>query len=98
MKGIYQNKGFSLMMMAAAMLSLDTPNSNTKNKKTSIDDIDFTPKKSPLPKGCKEYSFNQDGNFTTIESEIIFKCVAISEKSAIKKYNRFSIKHKKPLT
>ena len=73
-------------MMAAAMLSLDTSNSNTI--KTSIDDIDFTPKKSPIPKGCKEYSFNQDGNFTTIESEIVFKCIAISEKSAIKKYNR----------
>lgn len=84
----HQNKGFSLMMMAAAMLSLDTPNSNTKNKKTSIDDIDLTPKKSPIPKGCKEYSFNQDGKFTTIESEIVFKCVAINEKSAIKKFNR----------
>jgi hypothetical protein len=80
------NKNFTSIMMAAAMLSLDTSNSNTI--KTSIDDIDFTPKKSPIPKGCKEYSFNQDGNFTTIESEIVFKCIAISEKSAIKKYNR----------
>jgi hypothetical protein len=81
-------KNFTSIMMAAAMLSLDTSNSNTINKKTSIDDIDFTPKKQPIPKGCREYCFNQDGNFTTIESEIVFKCVAISEKSAIKKYNR----------
>ena len=88
----HQNKGFSLMMMAAAMLLSDTPIGN--NKKTSIDDIDLTPKKSPIPKGCKEYSFNQDGKFTTIESEIVFKAVAISEKSAIKKYNRSISKQK----
>jgi hypothetical protein len=89
-------KNFTSIMMAAAMLSLDTSNSNTI--KTSIDDIDFTPKKSPIPKGCKEYSFNQDGNFTTIESEIVFKCVAISEKSAIKKYNRSISKQKQNAT
>jgi hypothetical protein len=78
-------KGLGSIMMAAAMLSLDTPLRNTK--KTSIDDIDFNPKKPPIPKGCKEYFFNQEGKFSTIESEIVFKCVAVNDKSAIKKFN-----------
>jgi hypothetical protein len=38
-------------------------------------------------KGCKEYFFNKEGKFSTIESEIVFKCVAVNDKSAIKKFN-----------
>lgn len=43
------------------------------------EDINIKPKNLPPPKGCKEYSFH-DGEFKTI---------AISEKSAIKKYKKW---------
>lgn len=44
----------------------------------------------PIPKGCKEYFFNRDGDFSTekmLKSECVFKCVALNDKSAIRKFN-----------
>jgi hypothetical protein len=44
------------------------------------------------PNGTKEYWFNQQGEFSTTgmkRDEIAFKCVAINDKNAIRKFNRF---------
>lgn len=51
----------------------------------------------PIPKGCKEYFFNQDGDFSTermLKSECVFKCVASNDKTAKKKFDKWN----KPIT
>jgi len=51
----------------------------------------YEPKQNPIPKGAKEYWFNAYGEFSTegmLKTDIVFKCVAISDKSAKKKYER----------
>lgn len=50
------------------------------------------PKESdkPIPKGCKEYFFNHLGEFLNKNDGIYaFKCVAINDKSAIKKFEKW---------
>jgi len=48
------------------------------------------------PKGCKEYFFDKDGNIVECDeshgddSVVIFKCWAINDKNAIRKYQKFS--------
>lgn len=46
-----------------------------------------------IPNGCKEYFFDDFGNFSTTEpkksGEYIFKCIAMNRKIALRKYNRF---------
>ena len=64
-------------LIFAALLESD-PFAGSKQNKTREEDIDFTPKEPPVPKGCKKYSFH--GGFETIAS---------SEKSALKKYNKW---------
>ncbi len=62
-----------------------------------IEGISTTPKQPPIPKGCAEYSFNEDGGFVRMEGEynpmlrvdVVFKCIAANNKSAIKKYNNW---------
>lgn len=52
---------------------------------------EFVPKKEPkkiIPKGCKEFSFyNKEGN--------LFQCIALSEKTAKKKFNKWLKNQKK---
>lgn len=49
-------------------------------------------KDPPPPKGTKEYWFNEDGEFSTShmrKDEVVFKCVAINDKNATKKYEKW---------
>lgn len=71
-------KGLGIIAMAAALMA-DFNAPMDRNSKTSINDIDFTPKQPPIPKGAKRYSF--------YENE--FTCIAINEKSAKKKYEKW---------
>lgn len=50
----------------------------------------------PIPKGCKEYFFNINGVFYSPmrKDECIFKCFAINDKNAIKKFNKFKEQNK----
>lgn len=53
-------------------------------------EIDFTPKQPPTPKGCKEYHFNKNGYWwETKKEDTVFSCIAISRKSAERKFNKF---------
>jgi hypothetical protein len=57
-----------------------------------IEPVIHLPKEKPIPKGAKEYFFNAQGEFSTermLKTETVFKCVAISEKSATKKFERW---------
>jgi hypothetical protein len=75
-------KSFGLMAMALALGGcLDGMSMPTNNSKKSIDDIDFSPKKAPIPKGCQKYVFKE--SFGTLE------VIALNEKSALKKYNKW---------
>ncbi len=50
------------------------------------------PKEPPIPKGCKEYFFNKDGDFSNRHmrrDELVFKCVASNDKVAKKKFQKW---------
>jgi hypothetical protein len=70
---------FPLLMAAEMMGNLD----NYSSGKSSItpEKIDVTPKKKPIPKGCKKYEFEYMGG--------LFSCIALNEKSAKKKFNNW---------
>lgn len=53
-------------------------------------DIDITPKEAVIPNGCKEYYFNYLGEFINKNDGVYaFKCIAISDKSACKKFQKW---------
>ena len=75
-----------------ALLSASTPklNINGSYGTTRIEDIDFTKKKAPLPKGCKEYYFNTLGDFLNYNDGVwCYKCIASSDRVAIDKFNKW---------
>ena len=52
-------------------------------------------KQTVIPKGTKEYFFNNEGEFSTtsmLKSETIFTCIASNDKNAIRKFNKRKIK------
>jgi hypothetical protein len=58
---------------------------------TRIKDLDLTPKQPPIPKGCKEYFFNIEGEFSTEQmrkDECVFKCIASNDRVAWEKFNK----------
>jgi hypothetical protein len=85
-----KDRYFELATMAALLSTInDTPTGTGKQK---IGDIDFSPKEPPIPKGCKEYFFTQNGGFSTDKmrkDECVFKCVAMNDKSAKKKFQKY---------
>lgn len=54
------------------------------------------PKQEPIyvpPSGTKEYFFNSIGEFSTVKmlkSECVFKCFAINDKNAKRKFNKWA--------
>ena len=85
-----------LAVMAEMMASSGyAKNSNSISPK----DIDTTPKQPPIPKGCKEYFFNKEGEFYNgvdgrppiLKTDVVYSCVASSNKSAKKKFDKFII-------
>lgn len=77
-----------LGMLAAMAMMFDSPGFSQGNRKQ----LDFTPKEAPIPKGCKEYWFNSEGRFYNgdgtrpiLKTEVVFHCIAASDKSAKKK-------------
>ena len=75
-------KGLGMLAMAyAIMADLNSP--LDKNSKSDLrpEDIDVSPKKKIIPNGCKKYVFKE--SFGTLE------VIAMNEKSAMKKYNKW---------
>lgn len=82
------NRLLSMTLAFAALGDLSTPIDS--NSKTSINDIDFTPKKAPLPKGCQYYYFDVLGDCRNWDNgQYEFKCIAINAKSAKKKFDNW---------
>jgi len=70
----------NILGLYAAAVAMAGPNTylpNGNNLKPS--DIDVTPKELPIPKGCKRYYFNKNGECTKSESEIYFDCLKPSK-------------------
>ena len=61
-----------------------------ETQEIDLNDISGSPKETPIPNGCKEYFFNHLGDFINHNDDVYcFKCVAISDASAIKKFTKW---------
>ena len=57
------------------------------------EDIDIYPKRRIVPKGCKEYFFFENGKYCGYpHDQCVFSCIATSERKAIEKFNKQSLK------
>ena len=86
------NMKSQLPLLAMAML-INQPGSFSHNP---INDLPDAPKDPVIPKGCKEYFFNIDGEYSTEcmrKSETVFKCIASNNKVAIRKFNSWKLKN-----
>lgn len=87
-------KRLALAMMMAAMASGDLTSDFLEEPKEK--ELDLIVKR--IPKGCREYFFNDKGEYSTthmLKTECVFECYAINDKSAIKKYNKWSKRDEK---
>lgn len=78
---------YGLMAFAAASGDMHV-HDGTDNSDAA--DIDIQPKP---PKGAKEYFFNSSGEFSTesmLKEDVEFKCYAINNKNAIRKFKKFN--------
>jgi hypothetical protein len=84
----------ALLAMAAAM----SEGSSIMFTGSGEDDARvFLSKEPQPPKGTKEYFFNSVGEFSTeqmLKTETVFKCFAINDKNAIRKFNAYKSKLK----
>jgi hypothetical protein len=82
-------KNIATMYALAAMMGDNTMPHITINPKTGKEVPPIIP---PIPKGCKQYFFNQDGEFSTEKmrkDECVFICIASNDKTAKKKFNKW---------
>ena len=87
-------KNMGMLMALAGMGAMSGyPDNNFRD--TRSEDIPFEPKQPVIPKGCKEYWFDIDGCYPNWagRDQVVFKCIAISEKSAIRKFNKWKLKN-----
>lgn len=78
------------MALLAAMAIMFDPRSFGQGQPENK--IDFSPANKPVPKGCKEYWFNKNGGFSTEKmrhDKIVFKCHALNDNSAKKKFKKW---------
>ena len=78
----------SLGLIFASMMMADSfHHSNTQE----LREIDLTPKVPPIPKGCKVWNFDEVGNclYSVNSQNTKFSCIAINEKSAIRKFSKW---------
>ena len=84
-----KSNALAMLAMAAAM----SDGSSMMFTGSGEDDARvFIPKEPMPPKGTKEYFFNSVGNFSTeqlLKTETVFKCYAINDKNALRKFKRW---------
>ena len=87
------NNGMKSQLAMLAMSMAMMPQ-GTNFRDTRSEDIPFEPKHPVIPKGCKEYFFNEYGIYSMVEDRgTMFKCVASNSKIAIKKFNKWKLNH-----
>lgn len=98
MKG-YIGAMLPLMMMLDEMNKIDEGicSEDKPSNKLKPDDITISYQQRKPPKGCKEYFFNEAGDFYNgegrpmLKSETVFYCHAINDKSAKSKFKRWKM-------
>ena len=87
---------FAALASIALFSTLSEPPQPKAKKQKSVSDFlaeEMNKPKEPQPKpGQKEYFFNSKGLFDNnkmLRTECVFKCFAINDKNAIKKFNKF---------
>jgi hypothetical protein len=82
-------------ILALSGLSNPMINVGGSEDRTSLEDIDFTPKQPPLPKGCKFYWFTKDSNYEDFNfipqrtpDYVVYKTIASSRKVAFNKFDK----------
>ena len=78
----FRNKGsLQLLSMLAAMSVINID--DDRRIRTNVKSMDINDTiDPPIPKGCKENWFNENGGFRTdkmLRSEIVFKCITSCE-------------------
>ena len=80
------------MGILSAMSAMAIMSGNVSFKNDDYIGDDYRPlKEPPIPKGTQEYFFNANGEYSTSHmrrDECIFKCFAINDKNAIKKFHK----------
>lgn len=77
-------------MMAMVAAESEIFNGDDGRNKKAWDEVSGE-KFNVCPKGCKQYFFNINGEFSTekmLRSECVFTCFAINDKSAIRKFKQ----------
>jgi hypothetical protein len=83
-------------LAASAMTSQNHPNieyDNDMNPTIYLPKEDF----EIPPKGTRTYFFNYSGEFSKesmLRTEVVFKCFAINDKNAIRKFNKWVTKNR----
>lgn len=83
-------KGYLAMAMGIALMAEQMPIIIEEEPSLIIE-------KRP-PSGTREYFFNIEGVFSTdhmLKTDYVFKCLAINDKNAIKKFNKWRAKANK---
>lgn len=91
--GMKKQNSAMLMMMAAAMSGSSIYNDGLFGEDEPFIKREPKPVKKVTPKGMKEYFFNIDGMYSTkqmLKTECVFKCFAINDKNAKKKFNKWN--------
>jgi hypothetical protein len=84
---------YALTAMFAMLDASDMYGGKTAPKIPKSVKFDASKPESVVPKGCKQYFFNDKGEFSTekmLKSEVIFKCIASNDKNAVKKFRAFA--------
>ena len=84
----------NLAFMSLAMMAMMSETNFGEIPKETL--REYEPRKEPkqvIPKGCKEYHFDKDGNYPNQwginNGESIFNCIASNDKVAFRKFENF---------
>jgi len=80
-------KTLMVLTTMAAMFDQAMHNYDKPIRRTKLSDLDLKPKERPIPKGCQKYTYKEP--FGTLE------VIAMNEKSALKKYNKWCAENAK---
>jgi hypothetical protein len=82
-------KNITAMYGVMAALSMENEGYVIGRDVFNEEPIDIQPKP---PTGTKEYFFNSSGEFSTesmLKEDVVFKCCAINDKNAVRKFKRW---------
>jgi hypothetical protein len=91
----------AFMMLGLGMMLSDYGSKRYESYEEYKENPNRKPKEiePPIPKNCKKYFFTKSGHFfnsiPTGSYAIVYDCVALNDKNAIKKFNNWKLKQSK---